>query len=74
MTPAGKSLRELRHEHGLSLRGLQERTNINRATWSRIENGKLLPEPAHIAALSAALGVPYGAWRIRFTLEAVDAP
>ena len=74
MSGAGKALRDLRHERGLSLRGLQQLTGFNRAVWSQIENGKLLPEPAHIVALSKALGIPIASWRIRFVLEArVDA-
>jgi len=74
VSAAGKSLRELRLERGLSLRRLQDLTGVNRATWSRVENGELLPKPGHIAALSDALGVPYAAWQIRFVLEArVDA-
>lgn len=70
MNAARKSLRELRLERGLSLRRLEDLTGVNRATWSRIENGKLLPELEHIAALAAALEIPTTAWRIRFVLEA----
>lgn len=57
-------------ERGLSLRQLQETTGINRAVWSQVERGKLLPTPEQIAALSDALEIPVAAWLIRFQLEA----
>lgn len=67
--PQATPARAVREARGLSLRQLEERTGINRATWSQIETGKHMPEPRHIAALSEALGVPAGQWRIRFVLE-----
>lgn len=69
MKAAGTSVREIREAAEISLRELQERTLIHRATWSRIENGTMLPEPQQLAALSEALGVPFEEWRIRFVLE-----
>ena len=66
----GATLRELRHQRRLSLRDLEQQTGVNRATWSQIEHGRLLPDRRHIAALAAALNVPYEAWVIRVSLEA----
>lgn len=63
------SARAVRKQRELSLRELEERTGINRAVWSQIETGQLLPSPRHIAALSRALDVPAEEWRIRFVLE-----
>lgn len=71
MSAPGTPARQIREARGLSLRQLEEQTGINRATWSQIETGRMLPEPQHVAALSAALGVPYEEWRVRFVLEAV---
>lgn len=62
-------MRDLRRAAGISLRDLEELTDIHRATWSRIENGTMLPEPQQLAALSEALVVPFEEWRIRFVLE-----
>jgi ribosome-binding protein aMBF1 (putative translation factor) len=70
--PGARTLRELRHQRGVSLRDLEQQTGINRAAWSQIEHGRLLPDPRHLAALSAALDVPYEAWVIRFSLEAEE--
>lgn len=61
--------REIRLQQHMSLRLLEARTGVNRATWSQIERGLLLPSPAQLAKLSEALGVPYREWRIRFMLE-----
>lgn len=66
-------VRALREARDLSLRQLEELTGINRGVWSQIENGKHLPEPRHIAALSRALDVPAEQWRIRFVLELEEA-
>lgn len=63
------TLRELRTDRGLSLRQLQERTGINRGCLSQLENGKRVPEAAHLVALSVALGVPVEAWHVRVLLE-----
>lgn len=70
---AAVPVRALREARDLSLRQLEELTGINRGVWSQIENGKHLPEPRHIAALSRALGVPAEQWRIRFVLELEEA-
>lgn len=72
-TSGATPVRAVRETRGLSLRQLEERTGINRGVWSQIENGKHLPEPRHIAALSEALDVPAGQWRIRFVLELEEA-
>lgn len=69
---AGTPVHAVRRFRRLGLRHLEEMTGINRATWSLIENGKMLPEPRHIAALSAALDVPYEQWRLRVVLELAD--
>lgn len=63
------SVRAVREARGLSLRQLEERTGINRGVWSQIENGRLLPQARHLAALAVALDVPAGEWEIRFVLE-----
>lgn len=62
-------MRSIREARGLSLRQLEELTGINRGVWSQIENGHLLPQARHLAALDAALDVPAGEWEIRFVLE-----
>lgn len=65
----GVALRDVRKAAWLSLRDVEEQTGINRAIWSQIETGRMLPEPQHIAALSRVLQVPYEQWRLRFVLE-----
>lgn len=69
MKPAGTRLRDIRQARDLSLRELERDTGINRGIWSQIENGQLLPQARHLAALSEALGVPPDEWEIRFVLE-----
>lgn len=70
--PDADPVRAVREAAELSLRQLEDLTGINRGVWSAIENGRTLPEPRHLAALSTALGVPLGEWRIRFVLEHVE--
>lgn len=72
MNRLGTPVRDVRKAREISLRQLQDLTGVNRAVWSQIENGRLLPEPKHIAALSAALSIPMEQWRIRFVLEHVE--
>lgn len=69
MSAPGTPVRAVRETAQISLRQLEHLTGINRAMWSQIENGRMLPEPQHLAALSDVLGVPYGDWRLRFILE-----
>lgn len=54
------SLGEIRLGRGLSLRELQERAGINRATLSQIERGRLVATPAEADAIALALGLPVG--------------
>lgn len=69
MSAPGTPVRQVREAAEISLRQLEDLTGINRAAWSQIENGRLLPQAQHITALSLALGVPSEEWEIRFVLE-----
>lgn len=60
----GFSLRELRHERGLSLRKVEELVGISRATLSRAERGIEIPNPGVIHALSRLYEVDPHDWSI----------
>lgn len=62
------ALKVERERSGLSLADLQEKTGIDRATLSRIENGKV-PNPTYstLAAFARALG-----FRVTMGLERVE--
>lgn len=53
----------------MSLRDLQSETGINRAVWSQIERGLLMPGPLHLAMLGRTFGVPVYEFRMRFVVE-----
>ena len=55
-TPYLRTLRELRLELGLTLKQVQERTGLHKATLSQIERGRLVANPREAQAISEALG------------------
>jgi transcriptional regulator with XRE-family HTH domain len=55
-------LRELRQARGLSIREVEERSGINRAYLSPIENGRLLAKDEWVEALEEAYGAPESEW------------
>jgi transcriptional regulator with XRE-family HTH domain len=58
----GRRLRELRTEHGLSIRGLAELSGLNVNTLSLIENNKTSPSVSTLQQLAQALQVPISAF------------
>jgi transcriptional regulator with XRE-family HTH domain len=58
----GRCLRELRAEHGLSIRALAERSGLNVNTLSLIENGKTSPSVSTLQQLAMTLKVPITAF------------
>jgi DNA-binding Xre family transcriptional regulator len=68
-------LRNLRHDRGMSIRELAERSGISASTIYRIEQGKTEPRPFVIYALSGALNCSY--WEItefRDIMAAISLP
>lgn len=63
-TPVRLSLRQLREKRDLSLREVQKATGFNRGILSEIENGKRVPTPVHLLALSDLYGVPPEEWSL----------
>lgn len=61
-TEVGRKLRELRMQHGLSLRALAERSGLNVNTLSLIENGKSSPSVSTLQQLALSLSVPITAF------------
>lgn len=55
-TPYLRTLRELRLELGLTLKQVQERTGLHKATLSQIERGRLVASPREALLISRALG------------------
>jgi transcriptional regulator with XRE-family HTH domain len=55
-TPYLRTLRELRLELGLTLKQVQERTGLHKATLSQIERGRLVASPHEATLISRALG------------------
>jgi len=58
----GRRLRELRIEHGFSIRALAERSGLNVNTLSFIENGKTSPSVSTLQQVAAALELPINAF------------
>lgn len=58
----GNRLRELRIQHGLSIRGLAEISTLNANTLSLIENNKSSPSVSTLQQLARALRVPISAF------------
>jgi transcriptional regulator with XRE-family HTH domain len=54
----GRRLRELRKEHGLSIRALAEKSGLNVNTLSLIENGKTSPSVSTLQRIAVALQTP----------------
>lgn len=54
---AGKRIRVLRAEREMTLRQLAQKTDLNVATLSHIENGKVKPHGKTLKAIADALGV-----------------
>lgn len=54
----GHRLREIRTEHGLSIRALAEQSGLNVNTLSMIENGKTSPSVSTLQQAAVALNVP----------------
>ena len=55
--PYLRTLRELRLELGLTLKQVQERTGLHKATLSQIERGRLVASPAEAQRIGDALGL-----------------
>jgi transcriptional regulator with XRE-family HTH domain len=68
-TIVGLKIRELRNQHGFSLRMLAERSGLNINTLSLVENGKSSPSVGTLQQLAKALEVPMAAF---FESEPVD--
>lgn len=58
------TLRELREKREMTLRQVEAETGFNRGTLSEIENGKRVPSPLHMLALSDLYGVLPGEWQL----------
>jgi len=58
----GRNLRDLRAEHGFSIRSLAELSGLNVNTLSMIENGKSSPSVSTLQQLARALSVPITAF------------
>lgn len=58
----GKSLRKLREEQGMTIRGLAAKSGLAVNTLSLIENGKTSPSVSTLQQLATALGVPITAF------------
>jgi len=58
----GRRLRELREEHGLSIRALAEKSGLNVNTLSLIENGKTSPSVSTLQQVAIALQSPITAF------------
>lgn len=66
----GASLRRLREQQGISVRGLAERSNISPSFVSQIENGQCSPSISSMEKIVNALGVTMG----QFFLSANQHP
>jgi len=65
-SPLGSNLRALRIRAGMTQQQLAERTKLDRATISQIENGKESPRAGTVVTLAEVLGVrPGDLWRDR---------
>ncbi|WP_337878101.1 helix-turn-helix domain-containing protein [Caldimonas sp.] len=56
----GRALQRFRHQRGLSLAGLSERSGVAKSTLSQLENGEGNPTIETLWAVANALGVPFG--------------
>jgi len=57
-TDLATTLTQLRKRSGLSLRGLEDASGVDRSTISRIENGEYQrPSPSNLTKLAAGLGI-----------------
>ena len=56
-TPETQLLRDVRRDHKVSLKQLQQATGINRAILSRIEQGRLVPTAREQRLIAACLGL-----------------
>jgi transcriptional regulator with XRE-family HTH domain len=62
LVDVGQRLRDIRNEHGLSIRALAEKSQLNVNTLSMIENGKTSPSVATLQQLAFALEIPIAAF------------
>jgi transcriptional regulator with XRE-family HTH domain len=58
--PTPKTLRELRHEHGLSLTKVADLSSLNKARISELERGVRWPTRDELTALGYIYGVELG--------------
>ncbi len=58
----GSRLRELRRQHGLSLRALAEKSGLSANTLSLVENGKTSPSISTLQQIAIALNCPINAF------------
>jgi len=61
----GRRLRELRKEHGLSIRALAKQSGLNVNTLSSIENNKTSPSVSTLQQVAAALQLPINVFFVR---------
>src|SRR4051812_15785754 len=54
----GRNVRQLRHQHGLSVADMAERVGISKAMMSKIENAQTSCSLATLARLAEGLDVP----------------
>ncbi|MCR9125663.1 MAG: XRE family transcriptional regulator [Rhodobacteraceae bacterium] len=62
----GRELRAIRHQHGLTVADLAQRTGLSIGMLSKIENGNTSPSLTTLQSLSESLGVPVTAFFRRF--------
>jgi transcriptional regulator with XRE-family HTH domain len=68
----GTSLRYLREQKGMSLRGLAERTDFSASFLSQIENGQCSPSISSMEKLANALGVSLGQFFLSANQQTVN--
>ncbi|MGO4488196.1 helix-turn-helix domain-containing protein [Microbacterium sp. 2RAF4] len=54
-SPAGPALRVLREQSGLTAREVASRAGVSESYLSRVENGKVIAEPAWIGNVASAI-------------------
>lgn len=69
-----RTLRELRTSLGLSLRDLEARSGVSRATVSQIERGRLVATTGEADLIAEGLGLGAGSLATRTTLIYDEVP
>jgi transcriptional regulator with XRE-family HTH domain len=68
----GVSLRRLREQQGISVRGLAERADISPSFLSQIENGQCSPSISSMEKIAQALGVTLGQFFLSANPDSVN--